>query len=291
MRLRNLVIILTTFQVLFEISGIIVTIFCAPCRGVITVESLASDNATFFTDSSWADKPRIYKDYSQITHSHYSIYVLPHIFSGVVPRMVDGFKCITSDQMVLEYMSKWREMVGSMKDDPRDHIILALSEAYIKHPKSMESLEKKIDESLTLRRTHCTTKEDSVVLLELVAMVGNAISALLILIISPYSKLPRLHIPWMIFSAFEITGNVCVSVAFILFPGLPYLICILCITKVMWLRWVWVKVVRRQMHEQIDQNDKYIDLMVKEDFERKLLRTHLDQKGKVRLGRCLGSYA
>jgi len=130
-----------------------------------------------------------------------------------------------------------------------------------------------------------------VVLLELVAMVGNAISALLILIISPYSKLPRLHIPWMIFSAFEITGNVCVSVAFILFPGLPYLICILCITKVMWLRWVWVKVVRRQMHEQIDQNDKYIDLMVKEDFERKLLRTHLDQKGKVRLGRCLGSYA
>ena len=31
--------------------------------------------------------------------------------------------------------------------------------------------------------------------------------------------------------------------------------------------------------------------MVKEDFERQLLRTHLDQKGKVRLGRCLGSYA
>ena len=152
MRLRNLVIILTTFQVLFEISGIIVTIFCAPCRGVITVESLASDNATFFSDSSWADRPRIYKDYSQITNTHYSIYVLPHIFSGVVPRMVDGFKCITSDQMVLEYMTEWKEMVGSMKDDPRDHIILALSEAYLKHPKGMERLEKKIDEALTLRR-------------------------------------------------------------------------------------------------------------------------------------------
>ena len=66
--------------------------------------------------------------------------------------MVDGFKCITSDQMVLEHMAKWEELVGSMKDDPREHVILALSEAYIKHPKAMESLEKKIDEALALRR-------------------------------------------------------------------------------------------------------------------------------------------
>jgi hypothetical protein len=31
--------------------------------------------------------------------------------------------------------------------------------------------------------------------------------------------------------------------------------------------------------------------MVKEDFERKLLRSQLDQKGKLRLGRVFGSYA
>ena len=50
-------------------------------------------------------------------------------------------------------------------------------------------------------------------------MVGKAISALLILTISACNTLPRLHIPWMIFSAFEITGNVCVSAAFIICPG------------------------------------------------------------------------
>jgi hypothetical protein len=77
----------------------------------------------------------------------------------------------------------------------------------------------------------------------------------------------------MIFSAFEISGNVCVDAAFIIFPGnnlpknqekgvflyfagLPWLICIICMVKVMWLRWVWVKVVRRQMRKQIDQNDQ-----------------------------------
>jgi len=285
------VIILMTFQVLFEISGLVLTLLCPPCRGVIPVSWMVSDNGTYFSDSSWAENPRTYKDYSGIASSHYSIYVLPHILSGVVPRMVDGFKCITQDQMVLEYLQEWKELVGSLKHDPREHIILPLSEAYIKHPKVMEILEKNLDEALILRRTHCTTKEDSIVFLELGAMVGSAVSAILIMAISAYPKLPRLHIPWMIFSAFEITGNLCVSAAFIIFPGLPYLICILCMTKVLLLRWVWVKVVRRQMHQQIDQNDKYIDLMIKEDFERKLLRTHLDQKGKVRLSRCLGSYA
>ena len=35
---------------------------------------------------------------------------------------------------------------------------------------------------------------------------------------------------------------------------------------------------------------RYIALMVKEDFERKLLRDQLDMKGKIRLGRVFGSY-
>ena len=78
--------------------------------------------------------------------------MLPHIFSGVVPRMVDGFKCITADQMVLERMDIWEQLVGSMKDDPREHIILALSEAYLKHPLQMIKLEENIDEALALRR-------------------------------------------------------------------------------------------------------------------------------------------
>jgi hypothetical protein len=74
------------------------------------------------------------------------VYVLPHIFSGVVPR------CITADQMVMEHMDVWEQLVGSMKDDPREHIILALSEAYLKHPLKMITLEETVDEALALRR-------------------------------------------------------------------------------------------------------------------------------------------
>ena len=43
MRLRNLVILLTTFQALFDITGIIVTIFCPPCRGVLQLDDLTYD--------------------------------------------------------------------------------------------------------------------------------------------------------------------------------------------------------------------------------------------------------
>ena len=152
MKLRNLVILLTTCQVLFEISGILVTVFCPPCRGVVNPEDLTSDSATEFADASWGNKSQIYKDYSRITSSNFSVYVLPHIFSGVVPRMVDGFKCITADQMVLEHVDVWEQLVGSMKDDPSEHIILALSEVYLKHPLQMIQLEETLDEALALRR-------------------------------------------------------------------------------------------------------------------------------------------
>ena len=145
-------ILLTTFQVLFEISGIIVTIFCPPCRGLVQLGDLASDNATLFAGGSWGDSPTIYKDYSHIASFPLSIYVLPHIFSGVVPRMVDGFKCITANEIVMENMAEWEKFVGSVKDDPREHIIMALSEAYFKHPEALKNLEKKMDESLALRR-------------------------------------------------------------------------------------------------------------------------------------------
>merc|ERR1719378_974295 len=107
-------------------------------------------------------------------------------------------------------------------------------------------------------------------------MVASTISALLLLIISSCDKvlLPRLHIPWMVFSAFEITGNICIAVAFIIFPGLPYLVVLICLCKVVWLRWIWVRLVRRQMHQ-----------------ERQLLRSELGKKGRIRLSRAFGSYA
>ena len=119
---------------------------------MVQLGDLASDNATLFGDASWEVNPTTYKDYSHITSSAYSIYVLPHIFSGVVPRMVDGFKCITANEVVMEYLAKWEQVVGYMKDDPREHIILALSEAYHKHPEALKNLEEKMDEALVHRR-------------------------------------------------------------------------------------------------------------------------------------------
>ena len=145
-------ILLTTCQVLFELCGILVTMTCPPCRGVVRQEDLSRDSATQFADAAWTEEPIVYKDYSHITTTYYSIYVLPHIFSGVVPRMVDGFKCITTDQMVREYLEEWKEIVGSVKDVHREHIILALSEAYMKQAKHMKGVEGKLDEALALRR-------------------------------------------------------------------------------------------------------------------------------------------
>jgi hypothetical protein len=146
------VILLTTCQVLFEMSGILVTIFWPPCRGVVRQEDLTRESATQFADVAWTEEQIIYKDYSHIKTSYYSIYVLPHIFSGVVPRMVDGFRCITTDQMVREYLDEWEEMVGSVKDVHREHILLALSEAYLKQADNLKEVERKLDEALALRR-------------------------------------------------------------------------------------------------------------------------------------------
>jgi len=290
--LKTQVLLLTTLQVLYEISGMIVTIMCPQCRGVISVEELLKDAGTEFRDNALSGNSITYKDYSHLESSHYYVYVLPHLFSGVVPRMVDGFKCITADQLMLEYLTDWEKLLRSLKKDPREHIILTLSEAYQNQPKLIKELETNIDEALALRRIHCTAQKDSLIVLQLVAMVASTVSALLLLIISSCDKvlLPRLHIPWMVFSAFEITGNVCIAIAFIIFPGLPYLVVLICMCKVLWLRWVWVRLVRRQMHQQMEQHDRYIALMVKGDHERKLLRSELSKKGRIRLSRVFGSY-
>ena len=56
------------------------------------------------------------------------------------------------NEVVLEYMSEWEQLASSVKDDPREHIILALSEAYHKHPEALKNLEEKMDEALVHRR-------------------------------------------------------------------------------------------------------------------------------------------
>jgi len=256
--LRTQVILITTVQVLYEISGIIVTLICPQCRGVIQAKELLRDEPIEFRDSGVIENSVIYKDYSHLESQHYYVYVLPHLFSGVVPRMVDGFKCITADQLMLEYLADWENLVATLRKDNREHMIITLSKAYLRHPKLMKKLETNLDNALALRRLNCTSQRDSLIFLQLVAMIACTVSSLLLLVISSCDKvlLPRLHIPWMIFSAFEITGNICIAVAFIIFPGLPYLVVLICLCKVVWLRWIWVRLVRRQMHQQMEQHDR-----------------------------------
>ena len=63
-------------------------------------------------------------------------------------------------------------------------------------------------------------------------------------------------------------------------PGLPQVISAVCLLKVILLRWVLVKVVRRQM----------LHVMERDDEEKKSIRTKLSVTGKVRLGRFFGTY-
>jgi len=114
---------------------------------------------------------------------------------------------------------------------------------------------------------------------------------LVTIIVTLCKKMALMHLPWMILTGYEIAGNVSVAVTFLTSPGYPYLIVLICVTKMIILKWVFVKVIRRQMMYCIAQREKKGTQQVKEDLERKLLRSQLSDKGKVRLARVFGSYS
>ena len=69
-------------------------------------------------------------------------------------------------------------------------------------------------------------------------------------------QMALMHLPWMVITGYEIAGNAAVSVTFLTSPGYPYLIVLICIIKMIVLKWVFVKVIRRHMIFCIEQREK-----------------------------------
>ena len=67
-----------------------------------------------YEDSSWVSgEVRTYHDFSRIRGAHPVIYMLPHLWTGVIPRMMDGYKCVVADQIVSEHLDSWHSLLRS----------------------------------------------------------------------------------------------------------------------------------------------------------------------------------
>ena len=80
----------------------------------IILSTFFSRRPIVYEDSSWVSgEVRTYHDYSRIQSSHPVIYMLPHLWTGVIPRMMDGYKCVVADQMVADHLDSWRSLLRS----------------------------------------------------------------------------------------------------------------------------------------------------------------------------------
>jgi len=293
MRLSRLVVVTALIQVSLDTAGIIISLLWPLATGIIAFDELNNDKPVVYEDSSWVSgEVRTYHDYSRIRGAHPVIYTLPHLWTGVIPRMMDGYKCVVADQIVSsEHLDSWHSLLSSTGNNPWDHIILSLSKLHKQSPKKLERLQKSLDSALEMRRNNCRVRNKTLVISELVFMGASLGICLVTIIVTLCKKMALMHLPWMILTGYEIAGNVAVAVTFLTSPGYPYLIVLICVTKMIILKWVFVKVIRRQMMYCIAQREKKGTQQVKEDLERKLLRSQLSDKGKVRLARVFGSYS
>jgi len=114
MLLRHLVMLVALAQAGLDSAGLLLTVGWPEMRSqffgflpeVAENSTRMEENYQEFTVGG-----AFVKDFSKESHySHqYSRYVVPHIFSGVVARMLNGFPCITAEHMVEELLEEWRE--------------------------------------------------------------------------------------------------------------------------------------------------------------------------------------
>jgi len=273
MQLKTQVIIISIFQALIDIGGIITAIqFNEIVESIeINFQSSVLENAT--------KNFRKQQDYRSIESVNILYYTLPYFFSGVIPRMLNGFQCLTADQLVIEHLSEWKKVVQIKENNdfqissvpiPSEYWRSILNDTEINLSDSIERREQHCSNSNykiphisldeTMRELHYledfekrkkeNKNKTSIYLMcwfELATMASNSIASALIAIITIFRlQLPMLHVPWLLLTAIEITGNICVALAFSVVPGYCLLTSFICITRAIWLGTIWSKTIRNK---------------------------------------------
>ena len=94
---RFVTLVLEYFLTKFTNVWFIPLISCSRCRPI---------------ESHWlVNDSLVLTDFSSVPSLPVSLYVLPHLWSGVLPRMVEGFRCEVADQLVRDSLTRWRQTV------------------------------------------------------------------------------------------------------------------------------------------------------------------------------------
>jgi len=109
MLLRHLVMLVALAQVGLDSAGLLLTIGWPEIREqIVGAKNTTRMEAEY---QAFAVGGAVVRDFSKESQysRQFSRYVVPHIFSGVVARMLSGFPCITAEHMVEELLEEWRE--------------------------------------------------------------------------------------------------------------------------------------------------------------------------------------
>lgn len=287
MKLSSLVVLVLLVQTCTESLAVILHFLSPDTTTAFSSSQSDQDRAELYEDTSWlTNTTRVLRDYSETLRGLPQVYLVPHLWSGVLARMVSGYRCVVADQEVDQIITRWTDTVSQhqhQQGEEENHIIFALARLNSQDPNPLMALEQQIERALSQRRAACVRPPGRLELTELVFILANISSCLLtiaVTLLANNKQMGFFYLPWMILTGYEISGNICVTVAFLASPGLPTVICAVCLAKLFLLRWMFVKVVRKQM----------IQLMDRDDTEKNAIRSKLSIKGKVRLSRFLGTY-
>jgi len=80
-------------------------------------------------------------------------------------------------------------------------------------------LQKSLDNALEMRRLDCAGRNETLVMSERVFMALHLICCVLTILVTFFTQIALLYLPWMILTGYEIAGNIAVFVTFLTSPG------------------------------------------------------------------------
>jgi len=104
MNLRTRVIIISLFQALIDVTGIITALNFEKLVKLTNLSSLHENKQDFYLQHEQ-------QNFSYVENVNILYYTLPYVFSGVIPRMLNGFECLTADQLVKQNVKEWNQVV------------------------------------------------------------------------------------------------------------------------------------------------------------------------------------